>query len=467
MRARGLWAILFGLVAMGVAAAAGARPPVGSGAMRVEKLIAEWRYEEAREELAALGRTHARDPHQIYLDGYLKFLLGDYASGLARLREAISLNRGADEWKALRDLVAATQRATAGFVSTESTHFVFAYAPGKEAVLVPYASEALEQAWRVLGEDLGYRPPTEHRIRIEIYSDIASLAQVSTLSEREIRASGTIALCKFNRLMIVSPRALERGYPWIDTLVHEFTHFIVSRASHNAVPIWLHEGLAKFEERRWRAGPGGGLSPSMEHLLATALRRGTLVTFAQMHPSLAKLPTQEQAALAFAEVYTVVEYLHGQKGYPGLRQLVFAMRDGADEPRALYASFGIGLEELQRAWRKYLRDLALKPRSGFVPQRLKFRRAGGKTHRRADDLADVPEERARRHARLGGLLRARSSGISVPSASSAAMSRCSRIGWDERTLRWAIRKGPSEPSSRRWRCTRSCRDRTRPPGLHT
>src|SRR5439155_1682145 len=83
-----------------------------------------------------------------------------------------------------------------------------------------------------------------------LYGEVADLAKVSTLTLKEIETSGTIALCKFNRLMIVSPRALVRGYPWLDTLAHEFTHFVVSRASHNTVPIWFHEGLAKFEEQR-------------------------------------------------------------------------------------------------------------------------------------------------------------------------------------------------------------------------
>ena len=46
--------------------------------------------------------------------------------------------------------------------------------------------------------------------------------------------------------MISSRRALVRGYPWnwitADARVH---HYIVSRVSHNTVPIWLHEGLAR------------------------------------------------------------------------------------------------------------------------------------------------------------------------------------------------------------------------------
>ena len=56
-------------------------------------------------------------------------------------------------------------------------------------------------------------------------------------------------------LMVVSPRATIFGYPWMDTLAHEYTHLLVSRISHDTVPVWLQEGLARFEQSRWRSAP--------------------------------------------------------------------------------------------------------------------------------------------------------------------------------------------------------------------
>src|SRR5690606_21850179 len=131
------------------------------------------------------------------------------------------------------------------------------------------------------------------------------LANVSTLTVQEIETSGTIALCKFNRLMVTSPKALARGYSWLDTLAHELIHLVISEKSKNTVPIWLHEGLAKYSESLWRDGvPGLALDPASENLLASAVKKNDLVTFEQMHPSMAKLPSQEKTALAFAEVFT-------------------------------------------------------------------------------------------------------------------------------------------------------------------
>ena len=44
---------------------------------------------------------------------------------------------------------------------------------------------------------------------------------------------------------------------------------------------------------------------------------------------MAKLPSQEAAGLAFAEVHTVIGYLHKKKGYAGIRALFREAEVGA------------------------------------------------------------------------------------------------------------------------------------------
>ncbi len=105
-------------------------------------------------------------------------------------------------------------------------------------------------------------------IRIEIYRSPSDLAAVSSLSPAEVARTGTIALCKWARLMVTTPRALAYGYPWLDSMNHELVHYAVSSLTGDRAPVWLQEGLAKFLERRWREPAGGRLAPSMEHLLA-------------------------------------------------------------------------------------------------------------------------------------------------------------------------------------------------------
>src|SRR6185503_16878524 len=139
------------------------------------------------------------------------------------------------------------------------------------------------------------------------------------------------------------------------TLNHEYTHYVVTRISHNTVPIWLHEGIAKFEERRWRGPSGGGLTPVMEHLLASGLQHHHLITFAQMHPSMAKLPSQADTALAFAEVYTAIEYLHDKVGWRGIRDQIARLRDGKP------------LDDFEAGWRAWLHGRKLRLHPGLLP----------------------------------------------------------------------------------------------------
>jgi tetratricopeptide (TPR) repeat protein len=367
-------------------------------AARAYELLNEQRIEEAARELAPLAEAHPHDPEVAFVDGNIKLHQGDYAGAAARLDEAAGKLRGGvgAEANTLRDLSRATAELTRDYAEARGQHFVIRYQPGKDALLAPYALDALEKAYAALSDDFGWRP--SEPVRVEIYPDTDALSQVSTLTKKEIETSGTIALCKFNRVMIVSPRALLAGYPWLDTLTHELTHFYVTRVSHNTVPIWLHEGLAKFEERRWRGPSGGGLTPVMEHLLATGIQHHHLITFAQMHPSMAKLPSQEDTALAFAEVYTAIEYLHEKLGWQGVRAQIARLRDGKP------------LDDFEAGWRAWLRTRKYRLHPGLLPAEaeLRFKKSAGKpTEASEDDSARIGEERARKLARLGGMLRAR------------------------------------------------------------
>ena len=377
--------------------------------VKAARAVQEWRLAEARTLTAELGRTAPDEPETRYLQAQLAFLDGDYAAARAIL-DKLDDPRVRDVVRDLAPLVAATEATTRDFDEKAFAHFVIRYPPGKDEVLVDLAGEALEAAWAAVGDDLGWRPAT--RVRVEILPEITDLARVSTLTEREIETSGTIALCKYNKLMIVSPRATVFGYPWLDTLAHEYTHYVVSAASEDRVPIWLHEGLAKFEESRWRAAPGAaGLGRPAEQLLAGALKKGRLITFEEMHPSMAKLPSQQAAATAFAEVYTIVAWMQGKIGYQGIRGVLARIKDGRSERRAIAEVVGEPWPKVEDAWKRYLRGLKLEaaPAGKGAARKLVLKK-GRKGDEAADEnagLDQVGEERARKLARLGGMLRAR------------------------------------------------------------
>lgn len=373
---------------------------------QVAGLIAAWQEEAAELTLAPLAAALPDDPRVLMLQGELRFRAGDYAGAVKTLERAKAAAPGQRAITELLALVRATRKATSGYQTYRSPggNFVIAHAPGKDAILAPLAAEALEAARSALKQDLGYAP--SRPVRVEIYPDHSALVAVSPLSKEDVERTGTVALCKYNRLMIVSPRALLRGYPWLDTLGHEYVHLVVSRVSHNSVPVWLHEGLAKHFEARWRTPPDAApeLSPAQEHLLAEALRRGSLLSWERMHPSMAKLPDQLTATLAFAQAQTAVGFLAQRGGAELLARLVRAFAgDSAGGWAPLAQVSGLNRKAFDAAWRKHLRALSPRPMPGLSP----IPRRYGEQKSEELRLAELRQDRARDYLRLADLLRGR------------------------------------------------------------
>ncbi|MCA9610809.1 MAG: hypothetical protein KC619_34675, partial [Myxococcales bacterium] len=202
-------------------ATAAAMPRGADGAALRDAATAmhELRLEEAGAVIDRLALDHPDDPDVRFERAMIRFYRGDYAGAVADLDAAGTEGtlRAADDRATLTALIRDTRQATRSFVEERSSdgRYVVSHAPGPDAVLVPYAFEALARADRALSEEIGVHVPGP--IRLEIYPSAASLAQVSALTVQDIETTGTIALCKWDRLMVTSPRALVRGYPWMDT----------------------------------------------------------------------------------------------------------------------------------------------------------------------------------------------------------------------------------------------------------
>ena len=391
--------------------------PVVALSEKIEAQLEAWDLPSAQKALDELVHEHPDSPEAAYFRGRLLFEQGKYdeaakAFALAQERGALP---GGFEAAVENDarLARAAAEETKGDAVFESEHFVLRTRPGKDALLGPYALSALEKAYAGLTKDLGVTPPA--KIRVEVYESAKALSRVSPLTVEQIKASGTIALCKYSRLMITSPKALLRGYPWLDTLSHEFVHYLVTQRGRNTVPIWLQEGLAKFLETRWRGPPGMAVDEMSLQLLQDASRKGRLIPFARMHPSIAMLPTQEQAALAFAEVEAAIRLLYQRGGQAALTELVSAMASGFSDEQAVAQAYGKSFKQFEADWRAEVarpRAKAVSQRSvrPTVAKKLVFKEdAKGRTEppelgQPKDNSADADAKRA---ARLGEIFYAR------------------------------------------------------------
>ncbi len=400
------------LLAIFASANVRAEPSLHALLMQADEQLSAWDIAGARALLTQLeARAHAA-PETEWLRGRVAFEEGNYDVAAKAFESAKAQGVGIPSIDEDLRLAKNAGEEVRGAPVIESAHFLFRAKAEKDRILAPYAIDALEKAYSALTADLGYQP--DFKIRIEIYDSAKALARVSPLTVEDIKGSGTIALCKYNRLMVTSPRALMRGYPWLDTVSHEFVHFLVTHKGRNTVPIWLQEGLAKFLETRWRGEPGKSIEPEAAQLLVQAAKKHELVTFAEMHPSMAKLHPQERAALAFAEVEAAMRMLYQRGGQTALSELVSAMAAGFSDERAVAQAYGKSFEQFEADWRA---DIA-KPRTPVdvgagkphLKHELVFREDAKSKGGKEDDAGatpDVKDSSAKKSSRLGDIFFAR------------------------------------------------------------
>lgn len=394
---------------------AAAMPPGddGEALVAVVRALDEVRIEDAARTLAPLAERYAEDPEVLFERGMLAYHQGDYVRAerltVANVVRAVSI-RDLESRLMLTRIARATQQATANMreLRDESGRHVVHFHEA-DALVAPYVLEVLRTAETRLGATLGTTHPGP--IRVDIMPTTSALAAVSSLTVGEIERTGTIALCKWDRVILTSPRALVYGYPWADTLSHELVHLLVTRATHDRAPVWVQEGLARYFERSWRTERGEfSLDATSERLLVTRARAGELLPFERLHPSIAMLPSAEDAALAFAQVATFVGSVHRRIGTERLRPLFTSLRAGIDAREAFAALESRPFADLERDWRTEVDALPMpEGSSDALPTQMTFRHGEGDEAGAAErEAASIASETARRFVRLGDLLWSRS-----------------------------------------------------------
>ena len=235
----------------------------------------------ARAIVAELDRLGDESADAMFLRARTYQFTGDHDAALAAI-EAVPRGSGVRE---LRAVIEAGDRWMSSATEVHSRHFVLRHAPGVDAIWAERALQVLESAHDHVGADLGLYP-TEPVV-VEVYPTSAAFAEATGLPAEAV-ANDTVGLYRWDRLLVTSPMAAAFGYPWADTLCHEYTHLIVDRLGGGRIPVWLHEGIASFEQRRWRGGDDSVLAPSRLRLLGEAVVQDDLSVTICAEPSPAR-----------------------------------------------------------------------------------------------------------------------------------------------------------------------------------
>jgi len=261
------------------------------------------------------------------------------------------------EGKQLGELARNCARSVAGAYVVRDLHrdVVVRMQDDRDVVLVPFIAEVIHASRQSLRRGLGVELP--HPMRVELVRDHFSLSAMTGLPEKAARTTGTVAIANWGRVTMVSPRSMRAGFPWMDTLAHELTHVALGMGTRDRAPLWLQEGIAKYFEKRWRRPDAYDAYPAPDALAFSGFETGLALKFDELGPSLAMLPSPEQAMVVYAEVESFIRYLVQQQGESVVVELVPRIRsapeaDGVSE--ALRDMTGRDLEGWYEAWRTQL-----------------------------------------------------------------------------------------------------------------
>jgi tetratricopeptide (TPR) repeat protein len=126
-------------------------------------------------------------------------------------------------------------------------------------------------------------------------------------------------------------------------LAHEYVHLAVDRMSGGTAPQWLDEGLAQTLTQNQ--------TESDRALLEKALSADALLPLSVLTQNFAQLVDKALIDLAYAQSYSMVEYLLERIGWDGVRQLLEGMR-GEACPMGYLEELN-HLEEGWLAWLKF------------------------------------------------------------------------------------------------------------------
>jgi len=327
-------------------------------AARANDFTIAMEYDKARAELA---KADPNSPSVIVAKARLALYEEDCDLAAALLGRA-DLGQ-VDEGRLIADVGRGCARVTAATVvdKDEANGIIIRYQDDGDRALTPLLVDTVIKARTSLAKDLGveWKRPT----RITVVRDLLSLSAMTGLPYKAAQTTGTVAVAKWGRVTLLSPRASHHGYPFRDTLTHELTHLAIAMQSRDRAPLWLHEGVARREEARWREPGVFDDRPNPESIVLRGMELKLDLALDKLGPSIAMLPSADAAMVAFAEVTSFIKYFVESSAPDALPRLLVALRTAKSADEALKEISGETLAQWDVKWRAQLGRRAREPLS--------------------------------------------------------------------------------------------------------
>jgi len=196
--------------------------------------------------------------------------------------------------------------------------------------------KACQDGFKRIKKDLGIE--LQYAVDLYVYPSNGALRQAYNLSQTW---AGAVALPDYSKVLI-GCQEIEIEWGKL-TVVHELTHLATRQMSRNAytrVPTWLNEGISVYAE--------GPLSSERQTLINRAKWSKTLYSAEALCSPFPSVDSR--ARLAYAQSYSMVEFLIKKGGSKKLQSLLATVATGVPFDEALEQIYKFNLEEMSQKW---------------------------------------------------------------------------------------------------------------------
>jgi hypothetical protein len=229
--------------------------------------------------------------------------------------------------------------------TAKSTHFIVYYDKAPQDFLNRLISSA-EEYYDKIANDLGFRRYDfwlwDDRAKVYIYNDINAYRS----GTGQPNWSAGVSYVTRQKEKVISTFLDEKGF--FDTILpHEMGHIIFREFVgfyNSAVPLWLDEGVASYQERGKRA--------LARLVVEKAAKDNTLISLGALSNFNPYLNTDEaRVALFYLESLSIVDFLINRFGSEKFVFFCQVLRDKKNLPKALVYAYSLqDIQELDRAW---------------------------------------------------------------------------------------------------------------------
>ncbi|MCK4323503.1 MAG: hypothetical protein KAW89_03165, partial [Armatimonadetes bacterium] len=226
---------------------------------------------------------------------------------------------------------------------------------------------------------VAYWPADEAQAKIATQAGTQAIARLKHTLGLELDQRIHIDLCHTNKEF--DEQTAKKNDPWVQgrafprqnrvvvkaigpvrigkLVAHEILHILLqhkldetgARASR-----WLHEGLAKYAT--------GDLPMEERQLLGQTAAAGELLSINELEAAFGGSP--QQVSLAYAQSYTLVDYLASLEGKAGLSGFLEELGNVGEVERALIRAYQMPISQLEQQWLREIARIYLPQRSPHI-----------------------------------------------------------------------------------------------------